>query len=384
MKTHVETDYMNCTGCGTCAKVCPIQAIRLVEDRRGFLFPWVDGDKCISCGKCVNSCQLETKESDHNILDVFALQIKDKRILNESSSGGAFSAVAMNTLEKGGVVYGCVFDSECVAVYRRASRVEEIAPMRGSKYVWADASACYESVRNDLEAGLHVLFCALPCQVTGLTLYLRKSYSNLIIMDFLCGGPPSPKAFKGYVNQLVSDREKSELHFRFRDKEKNGTGYGLSFMTKGKKVFIDPEMSSYMYLFSNKLVQRDACYHCKYRGVHRDADLTVGDYWGVKEVFPEFDDNAGVSFIIANTDTGLKVVHELKDSCLLLRTSVNDIARHNIIRIDNSIKEITIPKERDAFFKLLHEKGYRIASLKYTITIKRIKSVIVKVMKLRK
>lgn len=382
MNRHIETDYNNCTGCGTCSKVCPVQAIKLVEDKNGFLFPWVDEDKCISCGKCINSCQLEIKEPDNNIIDAFALQIKDKRILSESSSGGAFSAVAMNTLEKGGIVYGCVFDTECIAVYRRASRADEIVPMRGSKYVWADASACYESVRDDLEAGLQVLFCALPCQATGLALYIGKSYSNLIIMDFLCGGPPSPKAFKGYINQLVSDEEKNNLHFCFRDKERNGTGYGISYMKKGKKEFIDSEMSSYMYLFSNKLVQRDACYHCKYRGIHRTADLTAGDYWGVKKVFPELDDYAGVSFIFANTDKGLNAICGLKDSCLLLRTSVDDIAKHNILRTDNSIKEIPIPKERDAFFKLLHEKGYRIASMRYTITKKRIKSVIAKVLKL--
>lgn len=384
MKNHISIDYNNCTGCGACVITCPVKAIDFVEDSRGFAFPRIDESKCISCGKCVKSCLLSAKESEHTILAAFALQIKDKLVLRDSSSGGAFSAIAINTLEKGGVVYGCVFDNNSVAVYRRASTIDEIAPMRGSKYVWANASECYESVKKDLNSGLQVLFCALPCQAKGLLLYLGKDYSNLITMDFLCGGPPSPKVFLGYINQLVDDVDKKDLHFQFRDKEKNGVGYGLSFMKKGKKKFIASEMSSYMYLFSNKLVQRDACFHCKFRGIHRATDFTIGDYWGVKNVFPELDDKAGVSFVIVSTDKGMDVVAELENSCIVLKTTTEDIASHNIIRTDNSVKEMLIPKERDDFFESLDKNGYRIASLKYTLTKKRIKMLVAKVLKRRK
>ena len=384
MKPHIEVDYENCTGCGTCLKVCPAKAIDFAEDTRGFVFPTVDESKCIACGKCAKSCQLEAGASQHSVLAAYALQIKDEQILRESSSGGAFSAFAANTLKKGGVVYGCVFDDNCTAVYRRASTADEIAPMRGSKYVWADASACYEAAKNDLNSGVEVLFCALPCQAAGLLLYLGKEYPNLTTMDFLCGGPPSPKAFKGYVERLVGEVDKKDLCFRFRDKEKNGAGYGISFMKHGSKKFVSPEMSTYMYLFSNKLVQRDACFHCRFRGVHRAADITAGDYWGVKKVFPNLDEKAGVSFVIVNSNKGMEAVSDLDDTCILLKTTVDDISRHSILRTDDSVKEIPVPKERDLFFDTLNKKGYRSASLKYTVTKKRIKTLIAKAMKRRK
>jgi coenzyme F420-reducing hydrogenase beta subunit len=364
--------------------VCPVKAIDFIEDSRGFMFPNVDETKCIECGKCVKSCQLMARESGHTILGAFALQIKDKQILYQSSSGGAFSALAKNTLEKGGIVYGCVFDNNCVAVYRRASTEDEIEPMRGSKYVWADASECYDSVKDDLNSNLKVLFCGLPCQVSGLILYLGKEYPNLTTMDFLCGGPPSPKVFKRYIDQLVSDEEKKDLHFQFRDKEKRGVGYGISFMKNGKKKFLHPEMSSYMYLFSSKLVQRDACFNCQFRGIHRVADITVGDYWGVNKVFPELDEKAGVSCLIVSTEKGMTTLAEIEDSCTLLETTVEDIARKNILRVDNTVKKIPIPNNRDAFFEMLNKEGYRAASMKYTITKKRIKMLIVRALKHRK
>ena len=258
MKSHIIVDYNNCTGCGACVMVCPVKAIDFVEDSRGFVFPRVDENKCIACGKCVRSCLLSAKEPEHTVQAAFALQMKDRQVLRKSSSGGAFSAIATNILEKGGVVYGCVFDDKCNAVYRRASTIEDIAPMRGSKYVWADASVCYESVKRDLDSGVRVLFCALPCQARGLLLYLGKKYSNLITMDFLCGGPPSPKAFCGYINQFVDDEDKKDLHFQFRDKEKNGVGYGISFIKHGEKK-IHCTSNEFIYVFIFKQIGSERC-----------------------------------------------------------------------------------------------------------------------------
>ena len=41
-----------CTGCGACMNICPVQAIRMVADGEGFLYPAVDREKCIGCGLC--------------------------------------------------------------------------------------------------------------------------------------------------------------------------------------------------------------------------------------------------------------------------------------------------------------------------------------------
>ena len=46
-----ETDLDACTGCGECAEICPVDAVRMEDD-----VPVVDQDWCIGCGVCVSRC----------------------------------------------------------------------------------------------------------------------------------------------------------------------------------------------------------------------------------------------------------------------------------------------------------------------------------------
>ena len=376
MNAHITIDREYCTGCGACAQSCPVDAICFHPDQKGFPYPLIDEERCIECGKCHLVCQLHQPESVNEILGAFAVQHLDADVLKESSSGGVFSAAASYFLMDEGIVYGCVFDETCTAVYRRVSSVEDMIRMRGSKYVWADASPCYRSVKADLEAGRKVLFCATPCQVSGLILYLGKCYSNLYTIDFLCGGPPSPYVFEKYIQSFTSAEERKQLNFKFRDKEKNGTGYCISYIQNGNKHYCGPLTSSYLYLFSNKLVQRNACYHCSFRGTHRIADATMGDFWGAKEAFPEWDDKAGISLLLINSKKGNDILEIVKKSCKVAAASVEDVAKKNILRLDNSIKRIPIPNDREPFFALLEKKGWKKASLRYTLTKKRIKKML--------
>ena len=52
----------DCIGCGACASTCPVDCIRMVEDKEGFLQPKVDGKKCIGCHRCEKTCPILNKE----------------------------------------------------------------------------------------------------------------------------------------------------------------------------------------------------------------------------------------------------------------------------------------------------------------------------------
>ncbi|MBS3814959.1 MAG: 4Fe-4S binding protein, partial [Hadesarchaea archaeon] len=45
----------NCTACGTCVQVCPVNAIELIESN-GEKIPQIDLSKCVGCGACMESC----------------------------------------------------------------------------------------------------------------------------------------------------------------------------------------------------------------------------------------------------------------------------------------------------------------------------------------
>ena len=49
-------DKKKCCGCTACYSVCPVDAIDMVEDNEGFLYPKVNSTKCIKCGLCEKIC----------------------------------------------------------------------------------------------------------------------------------------------------------------------------------------------------------------------------------------------------------------------------------------------------------------------------------------
>ena len=45
-----------CCGCSACYAICSKQAIQMIEDEEGFLYPVIDSAKCVKCGRCVYVC----------------------------------------------------------------------------------------------------------------------------------------------------------------------------------------------------------------------------------------------------------------------------------------------------------------------------------------
>ena len=132
------TDKKLCSGCSACENICPKQAIIMNEDAEGAIYPCVDKDKCIKCGLCEKVCPF--RRNDLNLLHntekpvFFAVQLKDKRELQNVSSGGAFWGITEYFINNKGIVYGAVQENVDTVRHIRAESIEEAKRLRRSKY----------------------------------------------------------------------------------------------------------------------------------------------------------------------------------------------------------------------------------------------------------
>lgn len=53
---NLAGDKYSCCGCAACYSVCPVGAISMQADKKGFLYPQIDEDICVRCQKCMSVC----------------------------------------------------------------------------------------------------------------------------------------------------------------------------------------------------------------------------------------------------------------------------------------------------------------------------------------
>lgn len=357
MPNHIHiTNPADCTGCRACEQLCPQRCIRISPDQEGFLSPVVDEAACIGCGLCVQRCPQNKDFVRTGALNepmVYAAKLKDSDVLMKSSSGGMFSAFANYVLANGGVVYGAVFDDNMAVKHASATTLQELAAMRGSKYVQSDTGHTYAKAKAQLEAGKTVLYTGCPCQIAGLRSYLGKSYDNLITADLICHGVPSPKLFKKYIDWLGKKYKGKVVSYEFRNKGKHGWGgYGLRLEVSApnRRVVkaLNPLLDPYMCGFSNSTF-RHSCYSCKYTTSNRVGDITIADYWGVRKFHPEFDSTSGVSLLLISTRLGVKAFEQVANQVSVLPSTIKNASYENI----HLYKSTPKPPIRDVIYTKL-------------------------------
>lgn len=334
------TDKSLCCGCAACVQRCPKQCITLHEDHEGFLYPKADADACIDCGLCEKVCPILNEGNKRKPLKVYAAINKDEKIRLESSSGGIFTLLAEQTIEEGGIVFGARFDENWQVCLDYTETIEGIAAFRGSKYVQARTENTYQQTEKFLKEGRKVLFSGTPCQIAGLKKFLRKEYDNLLAVDFVCHGVPSPKVWRKYLQELLASKgEKNTVSFS-PNPSSVSEGYapiaGISFRNKalgwGKYSFVlrrnltkataEGEKNSvsfsdmhrentFMRLFLSDVILRPSCYHCHCKEGKSEADITIADFWGIGSISPKMDDDKGTSLIILQTEKGEQTFSKL-------------------------------------------------------------------------
>lgn len=310
-----------CCGCGACVNICPRNAITMSEDECGYIYPIIDELKCVRCGKCKTVCAFQNEKVTNNPLKTYAAVASDSELVRKSASGGFFTALSKQIVEEDGVVFGAAFCDEWNVQHISVEDEKQLERLQGSKYTQSNTCDSYSKVKDLLMQGKKVLYSGTPCQIAGLYGYLGNKPENLLTVDIICHGVPSNRMFKDYLNSLEK-RENGELvDFTFRDKTIGWGINGSAKIERNSKIYrkkIWQSGSSYLFYFIKGWIYRENCYQCKYASANRPADLTIGDFWGIEKQHADYigkrgwDEQKGISVVVANTDKGMTILKSLK------------------------------------------------------------------------
>lgn len=379
-KVTLTTEEM-CTGCLACYSACEKGAIRIETTTFGFEVPRINSDLCVNCGKCQSVCAVISKcgfhKLDHDTEEykrtAYVAYNNDSDLRSMAASGGTFASLASSFLQSGGVVFGARLsfkEGKPVIKHIPVYSLEELPVILQSKYVQSDASSAYSQIKELLQDSKRVLFCGTSCQVDALyhslSNNIKKQYGeNLFTVDLICHGVPGRKFFQDYV--ALKEKQNNVLinnfTFRIKDNLKKRIVYQetLTMSSDGKKKMCIPaNKSSYYRLFLGEESYRDACYECRYASINKPADITIGDYFELKDDYPELYVKLSERFV---WDINSVIVQSFQGE-KLLQLAKNSIVTFpvDIRRVQASHKQLCKPShytlERERVMEIYRKKGF--------------------------
>ncbi len=366
-------DLEKCTGCGACASLCPEGCIRMCPDEKGFFVPTIDEEKCVECGICEEACHLnQSHRSRTDESRFFGAWAKDKEERLGGSSGGVFGLLAEKVMMRGGVVFGAAFDEGFKGLSHKNTDEVGLEQLKKSKYLESRMEDTIGEIKTFLEAGREVLFCGTPCQAMGVRAALGKNYEKLTICDFLCHGVPSQKLYGEYIRALEKKVGAELESISFRSKKLGWKTYCVYAEFKNKKRYLATGFEDpYLRLFLGNRGLRKSCYNCN-RAECGEADITLGDFWGVTRLRDFEDSDEGISLVSVRTQKGEKLFEEIKED-LENRELSFDMAEYAF-------------RERNIYYKELDIEGFEFFGGKKDIAFlkTKLKSALFKIPAFRK
>lgn len=305
-------DKKDCCGCTACAAVCPKQCIEMESDNEGFCYPRVDTAKCIYCGACERVCPIRNQRKEvHVPQKAYLVQHKDKQVRIDSSAGGAFTAIATYVLAKGGAVFGAAYDENFQVRHTYVENTDELRKFRNSKYVQSDMGDCFRQVRDFLRSGRWVCLSGTPCQIEGLSRFLGRLYENLVLVDVVCHGIPSPLVWNKYLEYQKVSEDKPD-NIRFRDKFYGYKYSTMSLIKGGKNVYhAGSQLDPMLRAFFNDICDRPSCYDCPFKKQYRASDMTIWDCFSVYDFDKTMDDDKGTTRVLCHTEKAAEIMQDL-------------------------------------------------------------------------
>ena len=377
----------DCTGCGACSNICPVNAIKMVEDECGFMYPKIDNEKCINCGACKRTCPVfeKRKNSNYEKPKVYAGWSKDENTRYTSTSGGMFTEFTLPLVNEGGYVIGAAYDDNNMVKHIAVNNKTGLEKLKQSKYVQSKTGNIYKETKLLLDENKKVAFCGAPCQIVGLKNFLKKDYEHLLTIEFICRGMNSQKAYRMWLKQIENKENKRIKRVWFKYKingwKKSPRCTRIDFEDDTYKVY-NGDNNTYMtgYLGPNLYI-RPSCGECKFNGVQRQADITLADFWGIKK---ELDNDKGTSLILINSEKGMKYFNKIKNKIFYEERNIEEIYEGNMC-FNNSV---TINKNSSKFLKELSDNNFDKLIKKYdnsnstmSKVKKKVKQIITKIIK---
>lgn len=365
---RVYENKTDCSGCGACARLCPKKAITMISDEEGFLYPDIQPKQCVDCGICRQRCPFlrEGHFKESGLSRFYVARHRSRTVLEQSTSGGAFTAVSDAVLQQGGVVYGADYDETFCVVHKRAETAAQRDRMRISKYVQSDLGEIFVQVKADLQSGRKVLFTGTPCQAAGLKSFLQGSplQQQLYVCDLICHSIPSPYIWEAYKALLEKENAGKLTHVQFRSKK---DGWSRDNSNKGFLYSLDDETvlreddRFYQLFFKVKAITRPSCSGCRFTDVQRASDVTIADYWGIEKYRPDWFDSLGVSLVMVNSERGAALLAQCREDLLFEERPAAESLREQ----QRLSRPGALPPERERFWEDFRQFGLEYVLKKY-------------------